>query len=481
MKLMILSVAVVCIILSAECTIEFKYHKNDELETVLRSLEEKGRKVLETRLYTIGNSSSITNPVPLWVLELTAAKKSQYGVPNVKLVGNMHGNEAGGREILLHFIEYLIDQYSQKNKTVLWLLQNTKLHVIPTINPDGFANAATVCDGATGRFVLIDGSKIDLNRDFPNYFLPSPEQEQAKETKAIIKLMKDTKFILSAALHEGALVANYPYDQNPEFYRREFLTPDDDVFKFLAKTYSDNHPEMHTEVHCEGVQQTFEHGVVNGADWYQVEGGMGDYNYNYHGCMELTLELSCCKYPPKELLPKLWDDNRQSLLLYCMQANRGVTGRILDFITRKPVEAKLKIEGRDAVKIGRESKEIYFKSWDKTGEFWRLLLPGTYVLKVKATGYYPITKTFVVKDNLPFPKLTYLDISLLPTTVSTTTHFTPTDKTSSVSVINLTSRFSDMDDTVVTGVQEVRNGLAVRNKYSIIMLVNLVVLLVHLT
>jgi len=40
-------------------------------------------------------------------------------------------------------------------------------------------------------------------------------------------------------------------------------------------------------------------------------GGMQDYNYIFHGCMELTLEISCCKYPFAKELPKLWDDNRE--------------------------------------------------------------------------------------------------------------------------------------------------------------------------
>jgi len=39
-------------------------------------------------------------------------------------------------------------------------------------------------------------------------------------------------------------------------------------------------------------------------------GGMQDFNYVWYGCMEVTLELSCCKYPPVSELPKLWEENR---------------------------------------------------------------------------------------------------------------------------------------------------------------------------
>jgi hypothetical protein len=44
----------------------------------------------------------------LWVLEMSTASQSTLGIPSVKLIANIHGNEAAGREVLLHLIQVLI-------------------------------------------------------------------------------------------------------------------------------------------------------------------------------------------------------------------------------------------------------------------------------------------------------------------------------------------------------------------------------------
>lgn len=100
-------------------------------------------------------------------------------------------------------------------------------------------------------------------------------------------------------------------------------------------------------------------------------GGMQDYNYIWYGCYEVTLEISCCKFPPAHELKKYWADNQLSLVKFLAEAHRGVQGFVYDQ-NGVPIEkASLKVKGRD----------VGFLS-TKYGEFWRILLPGVYKLEV---------------------------------------------------------------------------------------------------
>ena len=46
---------------------------------------------------------------------------------------------------------------------------------------------------------------------------------------------------------------------------------------------------------------------------------MADFNYAFSNCMEVTLELSCCKYPDSSQLTSEWNDNWHSILGYMEQ------------------------------------------------------------------------------------------------------------------------------------------------------------------
>ena len=63
--------------------------------------------------------------------------------PEFKYVGNMHGNEVVSREVLLKLAVDLCDRYLAGDKMVHKLLSTTRVHIMPTMNPDGWeiANA----------------------------------------------------------------------------------------------------------------------------------------------------------------------------------------------------------------------------------------------------------------------------------------------------------------------------------------------------
>ncbi|KAI4461253.1 protease m14 carboxypeptidase [Holotrichia oblita] len=342
-------------------------------------------------------------------MKITAGDAHDTTLPNVKLIGNMHGNEVVGRELLLHFIEHMLERYANDDD-ITWLLDNTIVHIMPSMNPDGFEaikrNDGRACMETEGRE---NAEGVDLNRNFPDYY-KGMRGELQPEAEAIVRWMNKTSFVLSAALHGGALVANYPFDttKNFESYsKKPFLSPDNDVFIHLAKTYANNHLIMHKGLPCDGSNDTFEGGIVNGAAWYSFPFGMQDYNYFKHGCMELTMEISCCKFPASIELPQLWEDNKKAFVKYCLQANQGVTGVIKDNYTGEPIpNATLQIVGRD----------MNFYS-DVNGRFWRLLLSGTYNISVVADGYHKQKMAFQISPLRDLPKLHKIEINLIHSSV----------------------------------------------------------------
>lgn len=98
---------------------------------------------------------------------------------------------------------------------------------------------------------------------------------------------------------------------------------------------------------------------------------MQDVNYWKYGCMEITLEVSCCKYPSSSTLETFWEENKNAVVEFLKQANTGLKG-IVKFENGIPARN---------VTIKIDSREPYFKT-NKNGEYYRLLLPGVYNLSI---------------------------------------------------------------------------------------------------
>jgi len=322
------------------------------------------------RRYSVGTTVEGRDLAVLRITEGVARERPLLR-PMVKLIANMHGNEAVGREMLLTLSRYLLQNYG-RNTRITHLLDDIDLHILASLNPDGFENSTMgICTGygpGSGRH---NGNGKDLNRSFPTWDNLNMTRTQLKQNReveviAMMDWIMDNPFVLSANLHDGAIVANYPWDDSRLEPDQESRSPDDSTFKALAEVYANSHQIMHQGV---GICQdyNFPGGITNGAKWYIVEGGMQDFNYLFSNCMELTLELSCCKYPQDTELQELWEQNRESLVKYLEVALGGVRGIVRDTLG-KPVEGA-------TVVIQSINKTITSSA---NGEYWRILSPGTY-------------------------------------------------------------------------------------------------------
>ena len=195
-----------------------------------------------TRLYSIGKSVQNRE---LYVLEISTQPGTHVsGIPEFKYVANMHGNEVVGREMLLLLAKYICENY-KLNDRITELVNSTRIHFLPSMNPDGYEMSTE------GDAISIDGRRnahnVDLNRNFPDQFgINQFNEKQEPETLAVMNWTKSIPFVLSANLHGGALVANYPYDdsakdflKNPSQTTVNNPTEDNKMFQYLSRTYSD--------------------------------------------------------------------------------------------------------------------------------------------------------------------------------------------------------------------------------------------------
>jgi len=328
-------------------------------------------------------SCVITNNVTQW---------KQQGKPGVKYVANMHGNEVRGRSLLLKFATFLCEE---DNAEILDLLNRTVIHLVPTMNPDGFKKAEEgSCMANEGRYT---NGGVDLNRDFPDHWHSGTKLKFAEETKLIMEYSKEVDASLSINFHDGSLVVNYPWDASStgsSLRAGDYsASPDDAQFKHLALTYAKNHPVMQTaDAKCSDSQR-FDKGITNGNQWYPVNNGMQDWNYFYQDCFEVTVELGCCKFPKggDYFNKETWQQNINSLLEYTKQVNlMGITGTVKDMKGNPIIGAKISVVGID--------KDIEVKH--SQGHYWRLLVAGKYNITASKDGYYPLSfKSVRVHDN----------------------------------------------------------------------------------
>lgn len=362
------------------------------------------------RLTSIGLT---TEGRKLWMIKISDNPDVQEDEPEFAYVSSMHGDEVVGKEVMVNLINYLTDNYGTLSR-VTNLVDDTEIWIMPSMNPDG--TEAGTRGNANGS---------DLNRNFPDQF-DDPVNTAAgrqPETAAIMNWRLAETINLSSNFHGGALVANYPFDSNPQGSSTfsPAPSPDHQTFVSLARSYADNNPPMSTNS-----GGSFDNGITNGADWFSINGGMQDWGYVWHGGLEVLVEISSIKWPAASTLPGFWDDNLESLLTYMERVQEGIRGIVTDAETGLPLNATIQVNSNPFVAF--TDRDI--------GDYHRLLMPGTYTLTVTAAGRESVVVPGVVVNPGP---ATVVNVALGPAPVNL--------QPESFSVLDAGNGFVDMGET----------------------------------
>ncbi len=345
-------------------------------------------------LCEVVNIGSSINGRELLFIHINDSLGIAQNEPEFMYTSSIHGDELVGYVLMLRYIDHLLQNYSV-DPEITNLVNNIDIWINPLANPDGtFAGGNNSVWGAT-RF---NANNVDMNRNYADpEDGPHPDGNAYQpETLLFMDFAEERNLIMSANMHGGAEVLNYPWDTWAQ------LAADDDWWIYVCREYADT-------VHAygpSGYLTDLDNGITNGYAWYSISGGRQDYMNYFHNCREVTLELSQVKTVPESQLPGFWEYNYRSLLNYMKQTLHGVSGTVTSAMNGNSIHAKIFVENHDI-----DNSWIY--SYQPLGYYHRLIKAGTYNVTYSAFGYYDQTIVdVVITDDSNYE----LNVELVPHT-----------------------------------------------------------------
>ncbi len=319
------------------------------------------------QLCKIHNLGTLISGRKILAIQLGDSVNVNQNEPKFLYTSTMHGDETVGYIISLRLIEFLLQNYST-NARVQYIMNNVDLWINPLANPDGTYHTG---NGSVNGATRYNMNYVDINRNFPDpQDGPHPDSKvYQQETNIFMKFADSVNFTMSANMHSGVEVVNYPWDTWSQ------LPADNDWWIYVSKNFADT---VHLNSPA-GYMTKFGTGFTNGFQWYSVNGGRQDYMNYFKHCREFTLELSNTKLLQESKLQAHWNYLYPSLLNYIEEVTYGINGRVTDSITGFAIKAKVEILNHDM-----DSSMIFTND---SGYYFRPIYAGTYDVKYSAKGY----------------------------------------------------------------------------------------------
>ncbi len=299
----------------------------------------------------------------LWYLKISDDAATDEAEPKLLYIGNMHGDEVVGREMMIYLARELLSGYGTDER-ITNLVNHSQIFIMPSMNPDGFE---------LHQRYNADG--VDLNRDFPD-FTSDPRDTpngRAVETQAIMALHAQHHFLSTINFHGGEVCFNIPWDTQANGARDEKFG-DDAFTNKVARDYAEMNETMR-----DNSGGSFDRGVTYGYEWYEVDGGLQDWANYYRSSIHSTVELSFSKWPNASELASHWAENKESLIGYLESSLVGMHLAVVNG-RGEPVTAS-------TVRIGTADRDVRYT----TPFLSRPAIGSAQTVTVTAPGFAPAT------------------------------------------------------------------------------------------
>lgn len=106
-------------------------------------------------------------------------------------------------------------------------------------------------------------------------------------------------------------------------------------------------------------------------------------------CLEITVEVSCVKYPYSSDISHYWKDNQESIIQFVNASSKGVHGFVFN-------QFGAPIDGATISVDGIEKPVTTYRY----GDYWRMLTPNrVYTITASKSGFLSVSKTITLGSD----------------------------------------------------------------------------------